>query len=182
MGEHITKIKVGDDERCISLDTIVIDTAGLGFGADGKLGVRLGSSMFADNSGIGVKISPDTQNYLTRDTTGLSLKLDTMANDMANDMAELMRGKLGLAIDNYNKLMIGTAPLQLGTGLVGGDNGKTLCLSLGSGLGFDPLERKIRVKLNNNESLLVTPPGGGLSFNLDQLYILLESRYNLTKK
>lgn len=183
MGEHITKIKVGDDERCISLDTEVIDTAGLGVGAYGKLCVKLGSSMYADSdgTGIGVKIHPDTQNYLQREYYGLSLKLDTMANDMAG----AMRKNLGLVIDAYkNLLKIGTdaEPLRLGTGLKGGDNGRTLCLSLGSGLMFDPRENKICLKTDEGQQLLLLMPDGTQTFNLDRLYGLLESRYNLTKK
>lgn len=178
MGEHITKIKVGDDVRCISLDTLVIDTAGLGYDNSGKLGVRLGSSMFADNSGIGVKIHPDTQNYLRPEPSGLSLKLDTMAKAMA----EAVGDNLGLAIDGYNnELVIGSAPLKLGTGLNGGDNGKTLCLSLGSGLEFG-YENKIRLKIDEGQQLLMLMPDGTQTFNLDWLYILLESRYKLTKK
>lgn len=182
MAENITKIKIGTDVHCISLDTLVIDSS-IGYDDGGKLGVRLGSSMFADNSGIGVKIHPDTQNYLQREPNGLSLKLDTMANDMANDMAGLMRGKLGFVIDVYNnELVIGTAPLKLGTGLTSGDSVKELCLNLGSGLENHPIERKIRVKLDDEQHLIVAPAGGALKFDLDQLYVLLESRYNLTKK
>lgn len=183
MGENITKIKVGDDERCISLDTLVIDTAGLGFDTNGKLGVRLGSSMFAENSGIGVKIHPDTKNYLQPEPSGLSLKLDTMANDMAKDMAVLMRGKLGLVIDGYNnELVIGTAPLKLGTGLARGDSNKELVLNLGSGLEYAPGENKIRLGVLDDQGVLSLLPDGKLRFSLDQLYILLEDRYNLTKK
>lgn len=178
MGEHITKIKVGDDVRCISLDTLVIDTAGLGFGAYGKLGVRLGSSMFAEDSGIGVKIHPDTKNYLQPEPSGLSLKLDTMAKAMA----EAVGDNLGLAIDGYNKLVIGSAPLKLGTGLNGGNNGKTLCLSLGSGLMFDPYENKFRLKVDDGQALLMLMPDGTQTFNLNRLYEFLEARYNLTKK
>lgn len=146
MGENITKIKVGNDVHCISLDTQVIH--------------------------------PDTRNYLQPEPYGLSLKLDTMAEAMA----EAVGKRLGLAIDGYNDLKIGTKPLRLGTGLKGGDNGKTLCLSLGSGLENDPIERKIRVKLDDEQHLIVTPPGGELTFNLNRLYDLLEARYNLTKK
>lgn len=185
MGENITKIKVGDDERCISLDTEVIDIMTFARDSVGKLCVKLGSSMYSDNgsNGIGVKIHPDTQNYLQPEHYGLSLKLDTMADAMAEAMAEAVGKKLGLAIDGYNnELVIGTAPLRLGTGLNGGDNGKTLCLSLGSGLDIQPIERKIRVKLDDEQHLIVAPAGGALKFNLNQLYILLEARYNLTKK
>ena len=178
MGENITKIKIGNDERCISLDTEVIDTAGLGFGADGHLGVRLGSSMFADNSGIGVKIHPGTQKYLRPEPSGLSLNLDTMAEAMAGAVSN----KLGLVIDGYNNLVIGTAPLKLGTGLNGGDNGKTLALSLGSGLEFTPRENKIRLKAHDDQGILSLMPDGDLTFSLNKLYSLLESRYNLTKK
>lgn len=181
MAENITKIKVGNDVHCISLDTSVIDTGGLGFDTDGKLGVRLGSSMFADDSGIGVKIHPDTQNYLRPELSGLSLKLDTMAEAMAR----AMRNNLGLVIDAYkNLLKIGTdaEPLKLGTGLIGGDNGRTLCLSLGSGLEFTPRENKIRLKVHDDQFVLSLLPDGELTFNLDRLYDLLEARYNLTKK
>lgn len=178
MSENITKIKIGNDVRCISLDTLVIDTAGLGFDTDGKLGVRLGSSTFFDNSGIGVRIHPDTKNYLQPEPSGLSLKLDTMANAMSEAMCK----SLGLAIDAYNNLAIGTAPLKLGTGLIGGDNGKTLDLSLGSGLEYAPDENKIRLKAHDNQGVLSVLPDGRLTINLDRLYSLLESRYNLTKK
>ena len=185
MGEHITKIKIGNDVHCISLDTLVIDTAGLSYDGSDKLGVRLGSSMFADDSGIGVKIHPDTQNCLRPELSGLSLKLDTMANDMANATAGAMRKRLGLVIDAYkNLLKIGTdaEPLKLGTGLIGGDNGRTLCLSLGSGLEFTPRENKIRLKVHDDQFVLSLLPDGELTFNLNRLYDLLESRYNLTKK
>lgn len=185
MAENITRIKIGNDVHCLSLDTLVIDTAGLGFDTNGKLGVRLGSSMFAENSGIGVKIHPDTRNYLQPEPYGLSLKLDTMAEAMADAMAGAMRNNLGLAIDGYNNLVIGTgtAPLKLGTGLIGGDYGKTLCLSLGSGLEFskDGTDR-IRLKLDDSQGLIVVPSDGPITFNLSVLYSLLESRYNLTKK
>lgn len=180
MAENITKIKVGNDVHCISLDTLVIDTAGLGFNADGKLGVRLGSSMFADNSGIGVKIHPDTQGYLTRDTSGLSLKLDTMAEAMAKAVGN----NLGLAINGYNKLMIGTAPLQLGTGLIGGDNGKTLSLSLGSGLGIDDMggqaTPRVVVKLLDGQPLQFNWDGQ-LSINYQALANILESNYGFVR-
>ena len=182
MGEHITKIKVGDDERCISLDTEVIDTMTFARDSVGKLCVKLGSSMFTDSSGIGVKIHPDTQNYLQKEPYGLSLKLNTMANDMANDMANLMYVKLGIVIDAYNNLKIDTSPLKLGTGLVGGEYGKTLCLSLGSGLEFTPGENKIRLKAHDDQGVLSVLPDGRLTFSLDRLYVLLEARYNLTKK
>ena len=178
MAEHITKIKVGDDVRCISLDTLVIDTAGLSYDGGDKLGVRLGSSMFADNSGIGVKIHPDTQNYLRPEPSGLSLKLYTMAEVMAGAVSK----GLGLVIDGYNNLAIGTAPLRLGTGLVGGDNGKTLCLNLGSGLELTPRENKIRLKIDEGQQLLMLMPDGTQTINLNRLYELLEARYNLTKK
>ena len=181
MGEHITRIKIGNDVHCLSLDAMVIDTAGLGFGADGKLGVRLGSSMFAEDTGIGVKIHPDTRKYLQTEPSGLSLKLDTMAEAMAR----AMRNNLGLVIDAYkNLLKIGTdaEPLKLGTGLIGGDNGRTLCLSLGSGLEFTPRENKIRLKVHDDQFVLSLLPDGELTFNLNRLYDLLESRYNLTKK
>lgn len=180
MAENITKIKVGDDERCISLDTLVIDTAGLGFDADGKLGVRLGSSMFAEDSGIGVKISPDTQNYLQREHYGLSLKLDNMAGAMGKN--------LGLVIDAYkNLLKIGTdaEPLRLGTGLKGGDNGRTLCLSLGSGLEFDgvvdeQIAPRVVVKLLEGQSLQFTS-GGELSINYEALARILVSNYGFVR-
>lgn len=180
MAENITKIKIGNDVHCISLDTQVIDTAGLGFGADGKLGVRLGSSMEAAQDGIGVKIHPDTINYLQREPSGLSLKLDTMAEAMADAVGK----NLGFAIDGYNNLMIGTStqPLRLGTGLKGGDNGHTLFLNLGSGLMFDHYENKIRVNIDDGQQLLILMPDGTQTFNLNRLYSLLESRYNLTKK
>lgn len=179
MAENITKIKIGNDVHCISLDTQVIDTAGLGFGADGKLGVRLGSSMEAAQDGIGVKIHPDTINYLQREPSGLSLKLDTMAEAMADAVGK----NLGFAIDGYNNLMIGTStqPLKLGTGLKGGDNGHTLVLNLGSGfeVGYD---NTIRLKIDAGQQLLMLMPDGTQTFNLNRLYSLLESRYNLTKK
>ena len=178
MEEHITKIKVGDDERCISLDTVVIDTSTFGYNNSGKLGVMLGSSMLVEDSGIGVKIHPDTRNYLQREPSGLSLKLNTMAEAMAGAVGK----KLGLVIDAYNNLAIGTALLKLGTGLIGGDNGKTLDLSLGSGLEYAPDENKIRLKAHDNQGVLSVLPDGRLTINLDRLYSLLESRYNLTKK
>lgn len=182
MAENITKIKVGDDERCISLDTVVIDTAGLGFDGSGKLGVRLGSSMFAEGSGIGVKIHPDTQNYLQREPSGLSLKLDTMADAMAEAMAGAMRKRLGFVIDGYNnELVIGTAPLRLGTGLARGDSDKELVLNLGSGLEFG-YGKTIRLKIDEGQQLLMLMPDGTQTINLNRLYDLLESRYNLTKK
>lgn len=178
MAENITKIKIGNDVRCISLDAEVIDSYTFGYDNSGKLGVRLSPSMFVDNSGIGVRIHPDTKNYLQREPYGLSLKLDSLAEAMAEAVGQ----RLGLAIDAYNYLAIGTAPLKLGTGLVGGDNGKTLCLSLGSGLEFTPGENKIRLKAHDNQGVLVATPDGILTLNLDRLYSLLESRYNLTKK
>lgn len=182
MAENITKIKIGNDVRCISLDAEVIDSYTFGYDNSGKLGVRLSPSMFVDNSGIGVRIHPDTKNYLQREPYGLSLKLDTLAEAMAEAMADAVGKRLGLAIDAYNYLAIGTAPLKLGTGLVGGDNGKTLCLSLGPGLEFTPDENKIRLKAHDNQGVLVVMPDGILTLNLDRLYSLLESRYNLTKK
>lgn len=178
MAENITKIKIGNDVHCISLDRLVIDST-FGYDDGGKLGVKLGSSMFADASGICVKIHPDTKNYLQPEPYGLSLKLDTMAEDMA----EAVGKKLGFVIDAYNnKLAIGTAPLKLGTGLKGGDNGKTLSLSLGSGLEFTPGENKIRLKAHDDQGVLSLLPDGKLTFSLNRLYELLESRYNLTKK
>lgn len=184
MAENITRIKIGNDVHCISLDTLMIDTSTFGYDSSGRLGVRLGLSMLAEDSGIGVKIHPDTRNYLQREPSGLSLKLATMAEAMADAMAVAMGKRFGLAIDDYNNLMIGTdtAPLTLGTGLTRGDSNKELCLNLGSGLENDPLERKIRVKLDNDQHLIVALSDGALRFNLDQLYILLEARYNLTKK
>lgn len=177
MAEHITKIKIGNDVHCISLDTLVIDSS-IGYDDGGKLGVKLGSSMFADKSGIGVKIHPDTQNYLQREPNGLSLELDTMAEAMA----EAVGKRLGLAIDCYNnELVIGTSPLKLGTGLKDGDNSKTLALSLGSGLEFG-YDKTIRLKIDDVQGLIVVPANGPITFNLDRLYSLLESRYNLTKK
>ena len=192
MSENITKIKVGDDVRCISLDTLVIDTRTLGSNSSGKLGVKLGSSMIVDYSGIGVKlgssmivdyygigvkIHPDTYKYLQRESSGLSLKLESMVKDI------FMLGTLGFTIDGYNNLKIGTSAesLKLGTGLKGEDDGKTLCLSLGSGLEFS-YGKEIRLKVDDEQGLLVTPSGGALVFNLDKLYELLEARYNLTKK
>lgn len=186
MGEHITKIKIGNDVHCISLDTLVIDSSTFGYDNSGHLGVRLGSSMFTDNSGIGVKIHPDTRNYLQPEPSGLSLMLDTMAKAMAGAMADAvankMAGKLGFVIDGYNNLMIGTEPLRLGTGLARGGFDKELVLNLGSGLENHPIERKIRVKLDDEQHLIVATSGGALKFDLDQLYDLLEARYNLTKK
>lgn len=182
MAENITKIKIGNDVHCISLDTQVIDTAGLGFGADGKLGVRLGSSMEAAQDGIGVKIHPDTINYLQREPSGLSLKLDTMAEAMADAVGK----NLGFAIDGYNNLMIGTStqPLKLGTGLKGGDNGHTLCLSLGSGLGFDNKEGhatpSVAVKLLAGQVLQFTS-AGELSVNYEALAHILESDYGFVR-
>lgn len=183
MGENITRIKVGDDVRCISLDTLVIDSAGLGFGADGKLGVRLGSSMFAergDNPGIGVKIHPDTKNYLQPEPDGLSLKLDTMAEAMADAVGK----KLGLAIDPYNNLAIGTEPLKLGSGLKRGDNGKTLYLSLGSGLVIDDMNGqatpRVVVKLLDGQFLQFNRDGE-LSINYEALARILESKYGFVR-
>lgn len=181
MGENITKIKVGEDKRCISLDTEVIDTMTFARNIVGKLCVKLGSSMYADSgsNGIGVKIHPDTKNYLQPEPYGLSLKLDTMADKMAG----LMVGKLGFAIDGYNnELVIGSAPLSLGTGLARGGSDKELVLNLGSGLEFTPGENKIRLKVHDDQGVLSLLPDGILTFSLDRLYVLLESRYNLTKK
>lgn len=184
MGENITQIKVGDDVRCISLDTKVIDTATFGFDASVRLGVRLGSSMLADNSGIGVKIHTDTQNYLKREPGGLSLKLGSMADAMAEAMAEAVADNLGLAIDGYNNLKIGTKPLKLGTGLIGGDNGKTLCLSLGSGLGFHDGEGqttpKVVVKLLEGQSLAINSTGE-LLINYGVLAGILERDYGFVR-
>ena len=181
MAENITKIKVGDDVRCISIDTQVIDTSTLGNNSSGKLAVKLGSSMFADGggNGIGVKIHTDTIKYLQREPYGLSLKLDTMAKDMIR----FMLGSCGLTIDGYNNVNIGTSaePLKLGTGLAGVDNGRTLCLSLGSGLEYHPSENKIRMKVLDT-GIFIFGPDGTLTFNLGKLYELLEARYNLTKK
>lgn len=102
---------------------------------------------------------------------------------MAKAMAVAVGNNLGLAIDGYNnELVIGTAPLKLGTGLNGGDNGKTLSLSLGSGLEFTPGENKIRLKAHDDQGVLSLLPDGKLTFSLNRLYDLMESRYNLTKK
>lgn len=189
MAEEITKIKVGNDVRCILLDTEVIDTSTIGFGGNGKLGVRLGSSVYADegSNGIGVKIHPDTQNYLQREHYGLSLKLDTMVEDMTPKMVKALGTAINFVIDLYkNTLKIDTGlsgqPLFLGTGLKGVDDGHTLCLSLGSGLMFDPYENTICVKIDEGQQLLMLMPDGTQTFNLDKLYSLLEARYNLTKK
>lgn len=181
MAENITKIKIGNDVHCLSLDTLVIDTVTFGYNSSGRLGVRLGSSMFADNSGIGVKIHPDTKPYLQHEPSGLSLKLDTMADAMA----EAVGKRLGLAIDGYNNnLVIGTAPLKLGTGLKGGNNGKTLCLSLGSGLGFDDMDGqatpRVVVKLLNGQSLQFNSDGE-LSINYEALAHILESNYGFVR-
>lgn len=180
MGENITKIKIGNDVHCLSLDTLVIGTAGLGFDADGKLGVRLGSSMFAEDSGIGVKIHPDTRNYFQPEPYGLSLKLDTMAEAMADAVGE----RLGLAIDGYNNLKIGSGALKLGTGLIGGDSGKTLCLSLGSGLGIYDMDGHITprvvVKLLDGQSLQFTSYGE-LSINYEALANILVRDYGFVR-
>lgn len=180
MEENITQIKVGDDVRCISLDSLVLDTRAFARGGSGKLGVRLGSSMTIDYSGIGVKIHSDTDKYLQREPSGLSLKLSTMAKDMAG----FMLGSVGFTIDAYNNLKMGTSaePLMLGTGLMGEDSGKTLALNLGSGLEFGYSGKDIRLKLDDNQDLLIAPAGGPLVLNLGKLYQLLEARYNLTLK
>ncbi len=185
MGEHITKIKVGDEVHCLSLDTLAIDTSTLGFGVDGELVVKLGSSVYADvekGSGIGVKIHPDTQDYLKREPYGLSLKLSTIADDIT----PIITNKLSFIVNHTdNTLVIDTGyngkPLTLGTGLKSDDSGKTLCLSLGSGLEFDGINESIRLAVHDNNDILVLSDGK-LVFGLDRLYQLLEARYNLTKK
>lgn len=186
MAENITKIKVGSDVRCISLDTLVIDTHTLGNNSSGNLGVKLGSSMRTDDSGIGVKIHTDTQNYLQPTYSGLSLKLDTMARDMMPTVLLKLATSLNFVIDEYkNTLKVDTGlsnqPLFLGTGLKGVDDGHTLCLSLGSGLEYHPSENKIRMKVQDT-GIFIFAPDGMLMFNPERLYELLEARYNLTKK
>lgn len=184
MGENITKIKVGDDVRCVSLDTEVIDTQTFTRDSVGKLQVKLGSSMRADegSNGIGVKIHPDTQIYLHPEHYGLSLKLDTIASAIFLALGTAFN----FVIDAYNTINLDTGssprPLLLGTGLKGVDDGHTLCLSLGSGLMFDPHENKFLLKVNETQRLLALLPDGILSFNLDRLYEFLEARYNLEKK
>ena len=180
MAEHITKIKIGNDVHCLSLDTEVIDTSTFGYDNSGHLGVKLGSSMFTDNSGIGVKIHPDTRNYLQPEPSGLSLKLDSMAEAMAEAMAGAVGNNLGFVIDGYNNLKIDSSPLKLGTGLIGGDNGKTLCLSLGSGFGIDNMNGqatpRVVVKLLEGQSLQFNSDGA-LSINYERLARILQSDY-----
>lgn len=181
MAENITKIKVDDDVRCISLDTEVIDIQTFTCDNVGRLSVRLGSSLRSGPSGIGVKIHPDIQDYLYLEPSGLSLNLSSMADGMAERMAALMMGTLGLVIDSYNNtLKLGTDSLKLGSGLSKGI-GNELILTLGSGLEFQFIGKKLRVKLSD-QGLIDTQEGGALQLNLEKLYELLEARYNLTQK